>query len=49
MGKLILLKPGTYEKLSLIKHQTATLYNKDVSFDDSVNILIDVYEKETKQ
>jgi hypothetical protein len=48
MGKIIVLKSDTYNQLSKIKHDTASKVNKDVTFDDSVKLLIAAYEKSHK-
>jgi hypothetical protein len=48
MGKIILLKTETYNELSKIKHDTASKVNKDITFDDSVKLLIAEYEKSHK-
>ena len=45
MGKIIVLKSETYSELSKIKHDTASQVNKDITFDDSVRLLIATYKK----
>ena len=42
------MKPETYNQLSKIKHDTTSRVNKDVTFDDSVKLLIDAYENSHK-
>ena len=47
-GKIILLKPETYDELSMIKHNTASKVNREVTFDDSVRLLMEEWKKSHK-